>query len=170
MTVDWTTLPIRDGITALSLMVACLSLFISYRTAQRQNAEKSVNAWITMIPQNAEWWLATLHVTNGSHVGVDINQLFVPLPDYRLCDPAQAKYLVNPGEKTTIDLSGCDHHLSMPFRFGVDPEGTEQKAFLLYQPTHSRCKKTKITVYYNTREARPRRKGVIIPVRTRGDY
>jgi hypothetical protein len=42
--IDWTTLPVRDGLTALALVVAGLSLYVSWSTARRAKAEKSVNA------------------------------------------------------------------------------------------------------------------------------
>jgi hypothetical protein len=40
--IDWTAFPVRDGLTALALVVASLSLYISWSTARRARAEKAV--------------------------------------------------------------------------------------------------------------------------------
>jgi hypothetical protein len=52
--IDWTTFPVRDGLTALAVVVASLSLYISWSTARRAKAEKAVNAWITLTRPGAE--------------------------------------------------------------------------------------------------------------------
>src|SRR4051794_31412599 len=88
--IDWTTFPVRDGLTALALIVAGFSLYISWATAQRAKAEKSVNAWITLARLNTEWWIATLNVKNASHVGIEIEKIGVDPPDYRLAHLSEA--------------------------------------------------------------------------------
>src|SRR3981081_2371268 len=136
--IDWTTFPVRDGLTALALVVAILSLCTSWSTARRAKAEKTVNAWITLTRPGTEWWLATLNVKNGSHLGIEIEKLGVDLPDYRLRDLSQAKHVTVPdGTPTGIDMAGVDHCLAMPFKFTVAAGETLQRNFLLHQPAHS---------------------------------
>jgi len=169
--IDWTTFPVRDGLTGLALVVASLSLYVSWTTARRARAEKSVNAWITLARSGTEWWLATLNVRNGSHLSIEIEQLTVDLPDYRLGDLAQAKQIQSPsGEPTGIDLSANDHYLSMPLKFTVAAGETVQRSFLLHQPAHSRRRGTKISVAYYTLEPSRRRRMLPIRVKTRADH
>jgi hypothetical protein len=161
--IDWTTFPIRDGLTGLALIVSSLSLYISWSTARRAKAEKAVNAWITLTRPGTEWWLATLNVKNGSHLGIEIEKLAVDLPDYRLGDLAQAKQITAPdGTPPGIDMAGVDHCLAMPFKFTVAAGETLQREFLLHQPAHSSRKSTKVSVMYWTLE--PKRRWRILPV------
>jgi hypothetical protein len=168
--IDWTTFTVRDGLTGLALVVAGLSLYISWGTARRAKAEKAVNAWITLTRPSTEWWLATLNVKNGSHLGIEIAKLSVKLPDYRLGDLSQTKQITAlDGTPTSIDMAGVDHCLAMPFKFTVAAGETLQRNFLLYQPSHSRRKSTKVSVMYETLE--PERRWRILPVvvQTRSD-
>ena len=168
--IDWTAFPVRDGLTALALVVASLSLYISWSTARRAKAEKAVNAWITLTRPGPDWWLATLNVKNGSHLGIEIEKLGVDPPDYRLGDLSQAKQITAPdGTPTGIDMAGVDHCLAMSFKFTVAAGETLQRKFLLHQPAHSRRKSTKVSVMYWTLE--PKRQWCILPVmvRTRSD-
>jgi hypothetical protein len=169
--IDWTTFSVRDGLTALALVVASLSLFISWRTSQRAKAEKAVNVWIGIQRSHPEWWLATLNVENNSHLGIEIEKLGVDLPDYRLGDLSKAKQIVGPDFRITgkIDTTALDHHLAMPFKFTVSAGETLQRKFLLHQPAHSRRKSTKVKVMYWTLQ--PKRRWRILPVivRTRSD-
>src|SRR5262249_41371014 len=48
---------IRNTLSALAVVVSVLSLVISYRTAKRVRAERSVVAWITLARSDMEWWL-----------------------------------------------------------------------------------------------------------------
>lgn len=167
----WTTFPVRDGLTALALVIASLSLLISWSTARRTKAEKAVNAWITLARSGAEWWLATLNVKNGSHLGIEIEKLGVDLPDYRLVDLSQAKQITAlDGTPTAIDMAGVDYCLAMPFKFTVAAGETLQRNFVLHQPAHSRRKSAKISVMYWTLE--PKRRWRILPVivKTRSDH
>ncbi|MCK1636497.1 hypothetical protein IVA95_02550 [Bradyrhizobium sp. 157] len=168
--IDWTTLPVRDGLAALALIVSSLSLYISWNTARRAKAEKAVNAWITITRPDPEWWLATLNLKNGSHLGIEIEKLGVDLPDYRLGDLSQAKQITAPdGKPTGIDMAGVDHCLAMPFKFSVAAGETLQRNFLLHQPAHSRRKSAEVSVMYWTLE--PKRRWRILPVmvQTRSD-
>jgi hypothetical protein len=168
--IDWTTFPVRDGLTALALVVASVSLYISWSSTRRAKAEKAVNAWITLARSGAEWWLATLNVKNGSHLDIDIEKLAVDLPDYRLGDLSQAKQITAPDSTPTgIDMGGVDHCLAMSFKFTVAAGETLQRQFLLHQPAHSPRKSTKVKVMYWTLE--PKRRWRILPVmvKTRSD-
>jgi hypothetical protein len=51
---DWTTFPVRDGLTALALVVASLSLYISWGSARQAKAENAVNAWVTLTRPGTE--------------------------------------------------------------------------------------------------------------------
>jgi hypothetical protein len=170
--IDWTTFPVRDGLTGLALVIASLSLLISWSTARRAKAEKSVNAWITISRESAEWWLGTLNVKNGSHLGIEIEKLTVGLPDYRLGDIFQTKPLKSPDGAPTgmIDMASVAHHLAMPFKFTVAAGETLQRNFLLYQPAHSRRKTAKVSVMYSTLEPKSRWCGLPVMVRTRSDH
>jgi hypothetical protein len=168
--IDWTTFPIRDGLTALALLVASLSLYISWSTARSAKAEKAVNAWIGVENLHPEWWLATLNAENNSHLGIEIEKLSVDLPDYRLGDFSDAKWIVTPAGKITgLDTTTLEHHLAMPLKFVVASGETLQRKFLLYQPAHSQRKSTKVSVMYWTLE--PKRQWRILPVivKTRSD-
>jgi hypothetical protein len=168
--IDWTAFPVRDGLTALALVVASLSLYTSWSTARRAKAEKAVNAWITLTRAGTEWWLATLNVKNGSHLGIEIEKLGVDLPDYRLGDLSQAKQITAPdGTPTEIDMAGVDHCLAMPFKFTVAAGETLQRNFLLHQPAHSQRKSAEVNAMYWTLE--PKRRWRILPVmvQTRSD-
>jgi hypothetical protein len=168
--IDWTAFPIRDGLTGLALIVSSLSLLISWRTSQQAKAEKSVNAWITLTRHGTEWWLATLNVKNGSHLGIETESLSVDLPDYRLGILLQAKQIVTDFRMTGIlDMAGVDHHLAMPFKLTVNAGETLQGQFLLHQPAHSRRKSTKISVMYWTLEPRRRLRALPVRVQTRSD-
>jgi hypothetical protein len=169
--IDWTTFPVRDGLTGLALVIASLSLSISWSTARRAKAEKAVNAWVTLSRAGAEWWLGTLNVKNGSHLSIEIGKLAVKLPDYRLADLSQAKQIIAPdGTMTGIDLAGVDHCLAMPFKFTVAAGGTLQRNFLLHQPARSRRKSTKVSVMYSTLEPRSRWRILPVMVKTRSDH
>src|SRR5581483_2896375 len=114
-------------------------------------AEKSVIAWIDVVRSHPEWWMATLNVKNNSHLGIEIAQLSVDLPDYRLGDLSKAKNIQNDAFQIVgIDTTGLDHYLSMPFKFTVAAGETLQRKFLLHQPSHSRRKVTKVRVMYWT--------------------
>lgn len=149
--IDWTAFPVRDGLTALALIVASLSLYTSWSTARRATAEKAVNAWITLTRSGTEWWLATLNVKNGSHLGIEIEKLGVDLPDYRLGDPSQAKQITAAdGTPTGMDIADVDHCLAMAFKFNVAAGEALQCNFLLHQPAHSQRKSAKVNVMYWT--------------------
>ena len=168
--IDWTTFPVRDGLTALALLVASVSLYISWSTARSAKAEKAVNAWITLARSSSEWWLATLNVKNGSHLDIEIEKLGVDLPDYRLGELSQAKQITAPdGTPAGFDMAGVDHCLAMAFKSTVTAGETLQRKFFLYQPAHSRRKSVKVSVMYWTLE--PKRRWRILPVgvRTRSD-
>jgi len=165
--IDWTTFPVRDGLTALALVVASLSLYVSWSTARRAKAEKAVNAWITLTRPGTEWWLATLNVKNGSHLGIEIESLSVGLPDYRLGLLSQAKQIVTDFKITGIDMAGVDHHLAMPFKLTVNAGETLQGQFLLHQPAHSRSTSTKVNVMYWTLEPKRRWRSLSVKVHTR---
>jgi len=168
--IDWTTFPVRDGLTALALVVASLSLYISWSTARQAKAEKAVNAWITLTRPSTEWWLATLNVKNGSHLGIEIEKLGVDLPDYRLGSIWQTKPITAPdGSPSGLDLAAVDHCLAMPFKCTVAAGETMQQNFLLHQPAHSQRKSAKVSVMYWTLE--PKRRWRILPVvaQTRSD-
>lgn len=167
---DWTTFPVRDGLTALALVVASLSLLISWRTSQRAKAEKAVNVWIDVQRAQPEWWVATLNVENNSHLGIEVEKLTADLPDYRLGDLSKAKLIVAAdGTPTGLATTDIDHHLAMPFKFNVTAGDTQQRKFLLHQPAHSRRKNAKVSVMYWTLE--PKRRWRILPVavKTRSD-
>src|SRR5438128_1531403 len=116
--IDWTTFPVRDGLTALALLIASLSLYISWSTARQAKAEKAVNAWIDTTRIDGEWWEAKLNVENNSHLGIEIEKLTVGLPDYRLGIWSDAKWVVSPGGTTALlDIEKVAHHLAMPFKF-----------------------------------------------------
>src|SRR4051812_34995289 len=117
--IDWTTFPVRDGLTALALFVAGLSLWLSWLNYQRDKAEKSVNGWITLQGADPQWTLATLYVKNNSHLNIQIEKLTCSTP-FRVGDPKQINKI--PGDGGTIvaiDYSQLDHHLAMPFGFNV---------------------------------------------------
>jgi hypothetical protein len=168
--IDWTTFPIRDGLTALALVVASFSLYISWSTARRAKAEKAVNAWITHTRAGAEWWLATLNVKNGSHLGIEIEKVAVDPPDYRLGSLWQTKPITAPdGTASGLDTAAVEHCLAMPFKCTVAAGETMQHNFLLHQPAHSLRKSAKVSVMYWTLE--PKRRWRILPVmvQTRSD-
>lgn len=168
--IDWTTFPVRDGLTALALIVAGLSLYISWGTAQRAKAEKSVNAWIGLARINTEWFLATLYVKNASHLGIDIEKLGVSGPDFHLGNAAQLKTITAAdGTQTGLDPSAAEHYLAMSFKVNVPVGEALEKQFLLHQPAHSQRRATKVTMMYQTLE--PKKRWVLLPisVRTRND-
>lgn len=169
--IDWTTYPIRDGLTGLALVIASLSLFISWSTARRAKAEKAINAWIVTERLHPEWWLVTLNIKNNSHIGIEINQLSVDLPDYRLGDLSKVKQIVAPdGAITGIDMGSLEHYLAMPFKHGVAASEALQRKFVLYQPAHSRRKKAKVNVMYWTLEPKRRWRDLPVIVKTRSDH
>jgi hypothetical protein len=109
-----------------------------------------------------------LNVKNGSHLGIEIEQLTVDLPDYRLGDLSQAKQIVAPdGTPTGIDVAGNDHYLTMSLKFTVAAGETLQRNFLLHQPAHSRRRSTKVSVAYYTLEPKRRRRMLSVRVQTR---
>ena len=150
---DWTTYPIRDGLTGLALIIASLSLYISWGIARRTKAEKAVNAWITVARAGTEWWLATLNVRNGSHLSIDVEKLGVGPSQYHLGDLSQAKQIVAAdGTPTGIDMASVDHCLAMPIKFNVPAGETAERKFLIYQPAHSQRKNGIVSVMYWTLE------------------
>lgn len=168
--IDWTTFAVRDGLAALALVVASLSLLISWRTSQRVKAENAVNVWIDFQLAQPEWWVATLNVENNSHLGIEVEKLSVDLPDYRLGDVSKAKLIVAPdGTPTGLVTTAIDHHLAMPFKFNVTAGDTQQRKFLLHQPAHSRRKSAKVRVMYWTLEPKRRRRILQVIVKTRSN-
>ncbi|MET3842244.1 hypothetical protein [Bradyrhizobium sp. OAE829] len=162
--IDWTTFPVRDGLTALALIVAGLSLYISWSTARQTRAEKSVNAWITLARLNTEWWIATLNVKNASPLGIQIEKLGVDPPDYRLAHLSEGN-----AEGTSLDLSIMVQGFALAFDLNVPPGETLERKFLLYQPAHSRRISTNVTVMYWTLEAKQRWVLLRVKVQTRSN-
>jgi hypothetical protein len=163
---------IRDGLSALALIVSGLSLFISWRTAQRTKAEKAVNAWVDLHRAHPEWWLATLNVKNNSYLGIEIEKLTIDLPDYRLGDLSKVNAKTdgygNPTGEVTIGPNAGSYS-AMPFAHTVAAGDTLTAKFLLYQPAHSRRKGTVVTVRYWTLEPKKQWRGVPVKVKTRSD-
>jgi hypothetical protein len=169
---DWVSKDqVRDSISALALLVSAISLFISYRMSQRTKAEKAVNAWIELTPSTSEWWLGTLNVRNHSHIDIAIEKLGVEPPDFLIGDLSKAQVRAAPDGSTTEVKIGPDaQYLAGPFKLSVPAGETRDGKFMLYQPTYSRRKGTKVRVMYWTLE--PKRRWCILPVavRTRGDF
>src|SRR2546423_1022864 len=126
--IDWTTFPVRDGLTALALLVGGAGFVLSLLNYLRDRAEKSVNAWITLRERvAAEWWICTLNVKNNSHLDIEIAKLGSYPPDFHLGDMSQAPWITdNMGNPTTMDLTKVDHHLGMTFKHSVKTGETLQ--------------------------------------------
>jgi hypothetical protein len=173
--IDWVSEDlIRNTLSALAVVVSGLSLVISYRTAKRLRAEKAVVAWITLARSDMEWWLATLSIKNNSQLNIEVESLHPEHLEIRVGDFTRAK----PVQASALDSGDLDHHLKMPFKLAVlkmpfklavAAGETKDGKFLLYQPAHSRLKKTNVNVWYKTLEARQRRFCLRIEVQTRSD-
>jgi hypothetical protein len=154
-----------------SLTVSMLSFRVARETQRRALAEKSVNAWITLTRLGSEWFQATLHLKNKSHLDISIEKLSVDLPDYRLGIPAQAKEIkAADGTVTNIDVSGVDHCLAMPFKFNVAAGESLEENFLIHQPAHSQRKRASINMFYWTLEPKRRWCSLTLPAQTRNDW
>lgn len=163
---------VHDSISALALLVSAISLFISYRTSQRTKAEKAVNAWIELTRSTSEWWLATLTVRNNSHIDIAIEKLGVEPPDFLIGDLGKAQMRSAPdgSEKTEVNLGSDAQYLAGPFKLSVPAGETREGKFMLYQPTYSQRKGTKVRVMYWTLEPKRRWCILSVAVRTRGDF
>jgi hypothetical protein len=163
---------IRNALSALAIIMSGLSLVISYRTAKRVRAEKAVIAWITLARSDMEWWLATLSIKNNSHLDIEVESLHPEHLEIRVGDFTKTK----PAQAT--DSGKLEHQLKMPFKLAVlkmpfklavAAGETKEGKFLLYQPAHSRVKKTNVNVWYKTLEAKQRRFCLRIEVQMRSD-
>jgi hypothetical protein len=171
--IDWVSEDsIRNALSALAIIMSGLSLVISYRTAKRVRAEKAVLAWITLARSDMEWWLATLSIKNNSHLDIEVESLHPEHLEIRVGDFTKTK----PAQAT--DSGKLEHQLKMPFKLAVlkmpfklavAAGETKEGKFLLYQPAHSRVKKTNVNVWYKTLEAKQRRFCLRIEVQMRSD-
>jgi hypothetical protein len=171
--IDWVSEDsIRNALSALAIIMSGLSLVISYRTAKRVRAEKAVLAWITLARSDMEWWLATLSMKNNSHLDIEVESLHPEHLEIRVGDFTKTK----PAQAT--DSGKLEHQLKMPFKLAVlkmpfklavAAGETKEGKFLLYQPAHSRVKKTNVNVWYKTLEAKQRRFCLRIEVQMRSD-
>jgi hypothetical protein len=173
--IDWVSEDsIRNALLALAIIMSGLSLVISYRTAKRVRAEKAVIAWITLARSDMEWWLATLSIKNNSHLDIEVESLHPEHLEIRVGDFTKTK----PAEAPDLDSGKLEDHvkmpfklavLKMPFKLAVAAGETKEGKFLLYQPAHSRLKKTNVNVWYKTLEAKQQRFCLRIEVQTRSD-
>jgi hypothetical protein len=159
---DW----IRDVFSGLALCVSALSLYISWRTAQKSN----VSAWVDIVPaQEREWHLATLTVKNPSHLDIAVKKVGISLPDFRLADMNDV--LVDDGYgnrvlPATIKFNPQSLLLSFD-SLTVAAGGTTTKQFLIFQPAHSAKKMAIVTVAYSTKEPKPKWRSLPVRVVTR---
>ena len=165
---------IRNTLSALAVVVSVLSLVISYRTAKRVRAERAVVAWITLARSDMEWWLATLSIKNNSDLNIEVESLHPEHLEIRVGDFTKTK----PVQAPDFNSGDPEHHLKMPFKLAVlkmpfklavAAGETREGKFLLYQPAHSRLKKTNVNVWYKTLEAKQRRFCLRIEVQTRSE-
>jgi hypothetical protein len=145
----------NTAIAALALAVSCFSLFISWSVARRAKNAERVTGWneIGSTP-NRESFVATLTVKNPARHDIKLQKLTIDLPDYRLADLEAAKSDDGLGNRLLpADIKPkvfCCDVISAKTR------RSDRIQFLIFQPTHSTRKSTRVSAWFWTLEPKPK--------------
>lgn len=161
---DWIA---NNGIAIAALIVAGLSLLVSWLNYRRLSAAERVTAWIDLKQHGtSEYSLATLNVKNPSGISIKLTKLAIDVPDFRLAGVDEASIedgygnIVLPS-KIRLESPVTGLFLSEPMV--IASSETKTFKFLIFQPAHNSKRSTGVRVMYSTMEPKP--KWRILPIR-----
>jgi hypothetical protein len=156
----------------LALAISLASVVISSLAYRRAGVAERVVAWLELSPTpRSDWFLATMHVKNPSHLQIKLTRLITEVtPDFKIANYGASLVTSAAGERLLPkDFEVKEYYIAMNCSTVVPSDGTGSVRFLIYQASFSRKSKVRIRLMYQTMEPKPRFKIIEAVARTRSE-